>query len=128
MGGSKSCVAVLCRIGSYSVTSSSPRSKCCITVPRFSLLGSQLCVHGYFSTVKCLSFTNSLNSVPSTTSLSLRSLAPLFRSLCSMSSSVSFLGRLQSSVTSCSCAGLRALLLVELLWVSMGNKTCSLKR
>ena len=48
----------------------------------FSPQRSQLRVHGYFSTVKCLSFTNSLNSVPSTTSLSLRFLAPLFQSLC----------------------------------------------
>ena len=62
--------------------------------------------------------------------LSLRFLAPLFRSLSEwqhVEICFSFLGRLQSSVTSCSCASLTRALL-ELVWVSMGNKACSPKR
>ena len=38
-------------IEGYSITSSPP-SKCRIAASRFSPQGSQLCVHGYFSTVK----------------------------------------------------------------------------
>ena len=59
---------------------------------------------GTFPLWSSLSFTSSLSLARP---LSLRFLAPLFRSLCSTSSCLSFLG---SSATSCSCASLTALL------------------
>ena len=85
---------------------------------------SQLRVHRYFFTVKQLVFHYQFEQRTQ------HDLSPFaFFLLCSKVSaarralSLSFLG---SSMTSCSCASLRALL--ELVWVSMGNKTCSLKR
>ena len=127
-GGSKSCVAVLCRIESYSVTSSSPRSKCRIAeLPFLISLSSGVSAPRsrvlFHCKVACLSL---FDSVPSTTSLPSLSRSFVPKSL----QHVELLclvpvGRLRFSATSCFCAGLRAL--VELFWVSMGNKTCSLK-
>ena len=126
-GGSKSCVVVLCRIESYSVTSSSPRSKCCIAeLPFLVSLSSGVSAPRsrviFHCKVACLSL---FDSVPSTTSLPLLSRSFVPKSLPHVELCLVVLGRLRSSATSCSCAGLRAL--VELLWVFMGNKTCSLK-
>ena len=62
--------------------------------------------------------------------LSFRFLDPLFWSLSErqhVEVCLSFLGSFQSSATSCSCASLTRALL-ELVWVSMGNKACSPKR
>ena len=116
-------------IEGYSVKSSLPHSKCRIaellflvslSSGRVSAPRSRVLFH---CEVACLSLAVWVACLAR--HLSLRFLAPLFRSLdfCSTSSSVSFLGRLRSS---CYCASLRALL--ELVWVSMSNKGCSLKR
>ena len=127
-GGSNSCVAVLCRIESYSVTSSSPRSKCRIAeLPFLVSLSSGVSASRsrvlFHCEVACLSLFDSLPSTISLRSLS-RSFVP--KSLPHVELCLVPVGRLRSSAISCSYAGLRALL--ELHWVSMGNKTCSLKR
>ena len=118
---------LLCHSEGYSVTSSTPCSKCRIAeLPFFVSLssGSQLRIHWYSSTVKQLVFHQQFEQCAQ------HDLSPFTFSLFYPEVSqrqhvqicLSFLGRLQSSATSCSCASLRALL--ELVWVSMGSKTC----
>ena len=122
----QSCV----EIEGYSITSSSPRSKCRTAELLSSLLRvsapcSRVLLH---CEVACLSLA--VWTVCLARPLSLHFLTPLYRSLSEQQHieiCLSFLGRLQSSVTSCSCTSLTWALL-ELVWVSMGNKTCNLKR